>query len=295
MYAVSFCPVCSGTNFSEFLRCKDFTVSHGTFRISKCQSCELLITTPRPADNELGNYYLSDNYVSHTNKSTSFLDRIYRVSRYFTLRWKFNLVQKYIPPNVSHFKLLDYGCGTGDFLNTSKQRGAIVAGYEPSPQARAIANQKTETEIYSQLNQINGTYQAITLWHVLEHIPDLNDILNKLQSHVEKNGIIFIAVPNPESNDANYFQENWAGYDVPRHLWHFSKTNMKLLLEKNDLQLIDIIPMKLDAFYVSILSTKYQQGKLTIAGFIKGLIAGLRSNMKAGKNNHSSLIYVARK
>jgi 2-polyprenyl-3-methyl-5-hydroxy-6-metoxy-1,4-benzoquinol methylase len=294
MQTISLCPVCERTSFATHLLCEDFTVSHETFSIVKCQGCGLLATSPRPLDDNLGEYYISDNYVSHTNTSKSLIDVIYRISRRFTLRWKLNLVRRRVT-NSKNFSLLDYGCGTGDFLKTCKDEGAAISGFEPSDIARSIAVNKIGNVIASDAAQLKPGFDTITLWHVLEHVPDLNNILQKLASLLNKHGIIFIAVPNHESPDAQKYANHWAGYDVPRHLWHFSKNNMKLLLRKNKLELIDIVPMKLDAFYVSILSEKYKNQKSSITSLVTGILAGLASNLKAGKNNHSSLIYIARK
>jgi 2-polyprenyl-3-methyl-5-hydroxy-6-metoxy-1,4-benzoquinol methylase len=252
------------------------------------------MTNPRPSLDQLGAYYISDDYISHAKKARSIVDLIYKVSRVFTLNWKLSLIKMYSAPKPQ-LTLLDYGCGTGDFLKEAKASGHKTEGVEPSEKARALAIQNTESDIKSTIEEVNAKFDTITLWHVLEHIPDLNKILTTLAGALEENGTMFIAVPNHESYDAQRFQNQWAGYDVPRHLWHFAKPSMEKLLSKNGLRLITIIPMKLDSFYVSILSAKYQQGESTLWGFIKGLYIGLLSNMKAKKTNHSSLIYIARK
>jgi 2-polyprenyl-3-methyl-5-hydroxy-6-metoxy-1,4-benzoquinol methylase len=290
MVSLISCPICGSDDLSLYSKCIDYTVSHETFEIRECENCKLKLTSPRPSDNQLGKYYLSDDYVSHSNESKSLVDRIYNLSKQFTLSWKFRLVKE--NASVSTPRLLDYGCGTGAFLTKCINKGFDSTGLEPSSKARKIAVQNTGLQIVESIADLTESYDVITLWHVIEHIPDLNEILQSLKGKLKKNGIIFIAVPNPNSYDAEYYGEHWAGFDVPRHLWHFSKESMTRLLIKNNLQVKRIIPMKLDAYYVSILSEKYRKRGIP-GSLIFGTLQGWISNLKAGKNNHSSLIYIA--
>lgn len=294
MVAVNQCPVCGGKVFLPYLKCKDHTVSHETFQLIKCENCKLAITSPRPAPEDLGHYYLSDDYISHAKSSKSLFDKVYKTARLYTLKWKLNLVKENLRTKTKS-TILDFGCGTGEFLQTCKQNGLVTTGVEPSDIARTHAAELTRGKVHSTLEEVEGNFQVITLWHVLEHVPDLNDMLDQLKTKLEKDGIMFIAVPNHQSYDARIYQERWAGYDVPRHLWHFSEPTMNQLLKKHGLTLEKIIPMKLDAFYVSMLSEKHGSGKSSIGGFIQGLINGLRSNYLAKPNEYSSLIYLARK
>jgi 2-polyprenyl-3-methyl-5-hydroxy-6-metoxy-1,4-benzoquinol methylase len=175
-----------------------------------------------------------------------------------------------------------------------KENGFNIAGVEPSAIARANAEKITSTPIVSDVNQIQNTFDVITLWHVLEHVSDLNETIIKLRTHLKKDGTILIAVPNHKSHDAQTYGMTWAGYDVPRHLWHFDQNTMRKLLNNHRLKIIDTIPMKLDAFYVSMLSEKYISNGQSILTFTKGLLNGLVSNLKAKNNNYSSIIYIAR-
>src|SRR5688572_19789829 len=194
MLAVSQCPVCQGKTFSEFLSCTDHTVSHETFHLVKCENCGLVITAPRPDDSALSKYYLSDDYISHSNRSQSLLDKTYKFMRNFTLRWKVDLIQTNVTPSgPPTLKLLDFGCGTGEFLHQADRHGFQATGVEPSPVARAQAISLTNRSVHPDICLVNEKFHVITLWHVLEHIPDLNDILSHLTQRLEKNGIIFIA------------------------------------------------------------------------------------------------------
>lgn len=294
MYSVTHCPICSTQTFKHFGVAKDHTVSHETFSLQQCSACNFLITSPRPADSDLGKYYLSDEYISHTAKATSLFDKLYEISRRFALKWKLTLVKKFIDPGATAPRILDYGCGTGFFLKELKENGFNIAGVEPSSKARTVAEKNTGIEIEETLATLEGKYDVITLWHVLEHVSKLNELVTELKSRLNKKGTLIIAVPNYQSNDAKKYGMTWAGYDVPRHLWHFEQKTMNNLLHRHNFQTIETIPMKLDAYYVSMLSEKYNAGNSSILTFIKGAINGLLSNLKANQKNYSSIIYIAR-
>jgi 2-polyprenyl-3-methyl-5-hydroxy-6-metoxy-1,4-benzoquinol methylase len=293
MYSVNSCPICKGTSFNQIGTAKDHTVSHETFTLRKCGACDFLLTSPRPQDEELGKYYLSPDYVSHTAKATTLFDKLYEITREFALQNKLTLVKKFLPCTNSARTLLDYGCGTGYFLKKAKENGFNIAGVEPSLIARNSAEKIVGQPIQTDITETKGTFDAITLWHVLEHVPDLNELLQQLKSKLSPNGKIFIAVPNYKSPDGQKYNMNWAGYDVPRHLWHFEQKTMINLLRNNGFKLIDTIPMKLDSYYVSMLSEKYLAGKQTVITFLKGLVSGFSSNMNAQNKNYSSIIYIA--
>ena len=295
MAIVSKCPSCNSGNWVDYLTCKDFTVSHETFSLKKCKSCNLIVTSPRPEDDRLSEYYQSDEYISHSSKASTLIDRIYLIARSYTLKWKLGIIDKYKLPKKT---ILDFGCGTGDFLKTCRDAGWTVEGIEPSPIAREKAIEKTGAPILNGFSiDHSKRFGTITLWHVLEHVPDPNSLISNLSLSLEDDGTVFIAVPNHESFDALYYKEYWAGYDVPRHLWHFSKENMNKLLSNNRLQIKEIIPMKLDAYYVSMLSEKYKNNsKTNLISLLRAIFKGLRSNHKGNKTGeYSSLIYVAKK
>jgi SAM-dependent methyltransferase len=293
MQSINICPICCGTEFYQDKLVKDFTVSHETFSITGCVKCSLKLTTPIPKLEDLVTYYLSDDYVSHSNKAASIVDKLYLIARRFTMKWKVRLVKENSP---QHMSILDYGCGTGDFLKECLNNDMKISGFEPSLLAREKATQLTKSEITHEFDRLKNNYDVITLWHVLEHIPNLNEVVKALAEKLSKNGTMFIAVPNYKSADAEEYKEHWAAYDVPRHLWHFSKQSMELLLAKHNLKLSIIVPMKLDAFYVSMLSEKYLRKSNSLSGLIKAILNGITSNTKANKTGeYSSLIYIARK
>jgi 2-polyprenyl-3-methyl-5-hydroxy-6-metoxy-1,4-benzoquinol methylase len=291
MITILECPICKNQDLHLLSSCQDFTVSHETFDVRLCKNCNLGITTPRPDNEKLGNYYQSEQYVSHSGKTSGGIGTIYKIARNFTLNWKKAILEKQKKTGT----LLDFGCGTGEFLNTMKLAGWTVSGVEPTALARTKSEQLTGQKIESELNT-TAKFDVVTAWHVIEHVPDFLETISKLKFLLKKGGIIFIAVPNFESPDAIKYKQNWAAFDVPRHLWHFSKSSMKKALHLNGLTIIGTVPMKLDAYYVSLLSEKYKNNnKLSIFTMFHALIAGITSNLKAGsKINHSSLIYIAK-
>ena len=287
------CPICSSTNFIPFLICKDYTVSRETFNIVQCTSCSFKFTNPRPAENKLGNYYKSEDYISHSNTKKGNINFLYQCVRNYTLLKKLQLISKFFKTG----NILDIGCGTGEFLNICKKAKWNVLGIEPDEDARkmAIENYKLDVKEESELNNLpDESFEIITMWHVLEHVAQLNERIKEIKKLLKNNGIIIIAVPNCNSLDAKIYQNNWAAYDVPRHLYHFTPKDIEKLALKHGLKNIRILPMVFDSFYVSMLSEKIKTGKVNL---LKALLIGIRSNfsaLKTGKT-YSSQIYLLKK
>lgn len=273
-----------------YLTCIDYTVSNKKFDLHYHDSYDMLVTSPKPTINELPSYYDSVNYISHTDSNKTSIDKLYQIVKKYTLQKKLKLINSFHTKSKS---LLDVGCGTGDFLETCALDGWNVVGVEPNIKAQQIAQQKLkpQTKIYNDVFEIqNGQFDVITLWHVLEHVYDLNEYIIALKKLLTPNGVLIIAVPNFKSFDAKYYKNYWAAFDVPRHLWHFSKKAIEQLFLKVDLHVTKIVPMYFDSFYVALLSEKYKTGK---SNFFKAFVIGLYSNLKACTNSeYSSLIYV---
>ncbi len=287
------CPICHETHFENFISCTDFTVSSEIFSIVRCSQCQFLFTDPRPSNEQLGSYYASEEYISHTNKGNNLINIIYRMARNFTLQSKIKLINSL----TQERNLLDYGCGTGDFLAASAKKRWETHGVEPDEKARSYAITENKQHVSQNINDISPDKQfdIITLWHVLEHVSELNGTLKKLIQHLKPKGKLLIAVPNPNAFDAYYYKEHWAAYDVPRHLYHFSTQSMENLLKIHGLTIINKLPMKLDSYYVSLLSEKYKSGKKhhRIAQYFNALRTGYLSNKKAkSTSEYSSLIYI---
>ncbi len=271
----------------HFLKVKDHSVSQEIFNLVYDQTQDMLVTQPQPSLDNLGKYYESVNYISHTDGNKTLFEKAYQIVKNIALKNKLSLINNL---SKDKGKILDIGAGVGDFLATAQQNGWQSVGVEPNDKARAIAEKKGVTFVEKTEDLPDNSFDIITMWHVLEHVPALENQIMELKRLVKLNGTIIIAVPNFKSFDAVYYQEYWAAYDVPIHLWHFSKTAIKLLFEKHNIRLVKVLPMVFDAFYVALLSEKYKTGKMN---FIKATYIGLKSNWKAQKSGeYSSHIYI---
>jgi len=272
------------------LTVKDHLVSGEKFTLEYDESLDLFATKPRPKPELLHKYYESTSYISHTDGRKTFIENCYHLVKNYALKKKVSLITK---ENVSPGKLLDIGAGTGDFLVCSKNNGWQVTGVEPNPSARNLALSKG-VELSEKLTEITTEeFDAITLWHVLEHLPNLEQDINFICSKLKKNGVLAIAVPNYNSYDAKHYKEYWAAYDVPRHLWHFSKKSISKLFEKEGFEVKKIKPMWFDSFYVSLLSEKYKSGK---SNYLSAFWTGCYSNLKGiFSKEYSSHIYILKK
>ncbi|MBC7862884.1 MAG: class I SAM-dependent methyltransferase [Bacteroidia bacterium] len=292
MEEVKSCPVCASPKQKLFLSCKDFTVSQKVFEIKSCEGCGFKFTSPRPQAQDLGNYYKSEDYVSHSDTKKGAVNRLYHWVRSYTLIKKLQLVLRY----SKRGKILDFGCGTGAFLEICKRDKWEVFGIEPDPDARKLAKEKSGVEAFESKEEFHKQlpqqkFDAITLWHVLEHVPDLEAWFEFIKDHISANGKIIIAVPNCSSFDAKKFGEFWAAYDVPRHLSHFTPKDIETLFKKHGYSLIKTLPMVFDSFYVSMLSNKYKHGSTRLfASFWTGFVSNLKAN-KTGLT-FSSQIYI---
>lgn len=287
------CPVCGSTDIKNVLSVIDYSVSGETFVIAECGSCTLRFTQDVPDAVSIGPYYQSENYISHTNTSRGLINRLYQYVRGRTMKKKRKLLEK--GTGMKKGNLLDLGCGIGTFVHEMKEQGWQATGIEPDAGARKIAKKLYDIDLSDSIDfyKLNpGSFDAITLWHVLEHVHDLIAYVRQLKTLLKEQGRIFIAVPNYTSKDASVYKNFWAAYDVPRHLYHFSPRSLEVLLERNGLKLLDCRPMWYDSYYISLLSSKYKnKGK---ANFPAACWNGFRSNLAAMGNVRkcSSIVYV---
>jgi SAM-dependent methyltransferase len=292
VFNIKQCPVCGSNRFNSFITCTDYFVSGEQFEIRECAGCGFKFTADASDEQNIGRYYQSEEYISHSNTSKGLVNGIYHRVRNYMLRRKSRLVKK--ATNKKTGRILDVGTGTAFFLNEMKQHGWDVAGTEKSADARAFAQKEFGLEIDEpeQLFQFEDkSFDVVALWHVLEHIHRLDENMQTFSRLLKPDGKLIIAVPNHTSYDARHYREFWAAWDVPRHLWHFGPEHMKLLGEKFGFQLQSLHTMPFDSFYVSLLSEKYKKSKLA---FLKGLMHGKISWLKslADKKRCSSVIYV---
>ena len=289
------CPLCNGTNIVPVLRVKDYTVSGEIFDVWHCNACTARFTQNVPPAGDIGKYYKAEAYISHTGTKKGLVNRLYHIVRNRTLQTKRRLVEK--TTGLTKGSLLDVGAGTGAFAAAMWQAGWAVTGLEPDDTARANARAQNNIELQSPDTLFNlpaNSFDAITLWHVLEHVHNLHEDLHTFNTLLKPNGVLLIAVPNYTSYDAAIYSEHWAAYDVPRHLYHFSPQSMAGLAKQHGFTIAAYKPMWFDSFYVSMLSEQYKTGK---SGLLKAVWNGLMSNLNAVSDNKkcSSVIYVMKK
>ncbi len=274
------------SNTKHFLNVKDYSVSQETFELLHDEELDMLITHPQPSLEKLPSYYESVDYISHTDGNKSLFEKMYQFVKSIALKNKLKLINS----QSQKGRILDIGAGVGDFLSVAKNDGWQTIGIEPSDKAKAIAKNKGVSFVESLSELESNSFDVITMWHVLEHVPDLENQIKELKRLIKPTGTVIIAVPNFKSYDAAHYGNFWAAYDIPIHLWHFSKTAIQKLFAKENLELVKVLPMKFDSFYVSLLSEKYKTGKMN---FIKAFYIGLKSNWKGNQNSeYSSHIYV---
>lgn len=283
------CPWCNSENNHQFIKLKDYFLTNEEFEIIECDECKLLFTNPCPTPDRIGDYYKSENYLSHNEEKKGIFAEIYNYVKKINIKNKYKIAVGNLD---SEIRILDIGCGVGDFLLYAKENGCNTTGIEPSENARKIAEKKLNCKILSpeELENIpDNSFDIITMWHVLEHVADLKTEIQHLQRILKKDGRLILALPNYKSYDAEYYKDKWAAYDVPRHLNHFSQDSINNIFKETNLQLIDIKPLKWDSYYISILSEQYMNSNKS---FLKGILTGWKSNRKAKKSGEwSSLVY----
>jgi len=269
-----------------FLKVQDYSVSQEVFELLHDEDLDMLVTHPQPSLEKLPSYYESVNYISHTDGNRSLFEKMYQFVKSIALKNKLKLINSQSPKG----KILDIGAGVGDFLAVCKKDGWETTGIEPSEKAKTISQNKGVSFVDNLTELENQSFDIITMWHVLEHVPDLEHQIKELKRLIKPTGTIIIAVPNFNSFDANYYGKFWAAFDAPIHLWHFSKTAIQKLFAKENLNLVKVLPMKFDSFYVSLLSEKYKTGKMN---YFKAFWIGWKSNLYGSKKNeYSSHIYI---
>ncbi|EAY24000.1 conserved hypothetical protein [Microscilla marina ATCC 23134] len=289
------CPVCGENDMKDFLTCKDHTVTQENFTIVQCSHCGFKFTNPRPDEAHIGRYYQSEEYISHSNTKKGLINRIYHIVRNRALKSKLKLVNKLVKQQPKN--MLDIGCGTGFFLKTCRNDGWQVTGCEPDQKTRAMATENVGIDILTDIfeEQIKpNQFSVITMWHVLEHVHQIDKTIQRLYQLLTDQGVLVVAVPNANAHEANQFQSAWAAYDVPRHLYHFTPETITPLFQRHGFKVEQHLPMPYDSYYISLLSQKYKAGK---NNYLKAVLQGWSSNQWAKKNNHnySSVIYIITK
>ena len=271
-----------------YLTTEDHLITKEKFSLEFDENYDMLVTTPSPKN--LDKYYQTTNYISHTDNAKNIFEKIYQLVKKYTLRKKIKLINQFSKNGKS---ILDIGCGTGEFLALAKKENWHTFGVEPNENAREKTALKN-IHVTSSLEKVGQQkFNVISLWHVLEHLPDLQNQIKKITALLKDEGTLLIAVPNYKSYDAKHYKENWAAYDTPRHLWHFSQNSISQIFKEHKFKVIETLPMKFDSYYVSLLSEKYKEGK---QNYFKAIYQGWISNYKANSTSeYSSLIYILKR
>jgi SAM-dependent methyltransferase len=288
------CPLCGSEHRRPYATIPDHSITKERFTVVDCAQCGFRFTDPRPTQSEVGAYYQGGSYISHSNEARSLQDRIYLAARHWSMSRKYALIKAYFPNG----RVLDIGCGTGQFLAYLMSRGYLVQGVEPSTEARQQAIADHSFPVVPQLEQVAAqeNIQVITMWHVLEHVPDLRATFKRLHSLMADRGLLLIAVPDRGSWDAEHYGTYWAAWDVPRHFSHFRQQDVRILLREHGFTLVRMQRMWLDAYYIALLSERYK-GHGSVIAFAKALVIGTVSNLLSLLSDRpaSSTLYVARK
>lgn len=285
------CPLCSSSSTSLKFNLRDHFVTGETFPLYTCNNCGFLFTQDHPDENAISGYYESEAYISHSNTSEGLINRLYKIVRKLMLERKTRLVKSVTGLNTGN--ILDVGSGTGHFLKSMKDAGWETMGIEINPSAREFSTSVFNIQVYNSVDELPGNikFDCISLWHVLEHFQDPEEYILKLKRHLNPGGFFITALPNSDSYDSHYYKENWAAYDIPRHLWHFNSDTFTIFAKKASLELSGISYLPFDVFYISMLSEKYSDKSFSnIRGLIMGMLFALGSLFKPLKA--SSLIYI---
>lgn len=288
------CPLCGHPALQKVAVVRDHSISKENFELTDCASCGFRITNPRPSQNDLGGYYQSDTYISHGTSDHTLQSRLYLLARKWALRQKLALIQRY----QSNGRVLDVGCGTGEFLAYLMSRGYLVQGVEPSLRAREQAIAQHGLSVVPTIEQLPAQeqFQVLTMWHVLEHVPAPRATFKRLFALLAERGLLVIAVPDRGAWDSAHYGPYWAAWDVPRHLSHFRRIDVHTMLSEHGFELVATKRMWLDAFYIAMLSEQYR-GSSKPMSLAKALPIGIWSNLLSLFSGRptSSTLYVARK
>ncbi|MBF6628832.1 MAG: methyltransferase domain-containing protein [Proteiniphilum sp.] len=291
------CPVCDNSDFNKVFDSVDHFSSKEVFPVCDCSECGFRFTNSFPSEDVIGKYYDSPAYISHSDSDKGLTNRMYHLFRRLMLRRKVSLVKRHLKRD--HARLLDIGCGTGYFLNAAKEGRFTVTGIEKDDRAREKAITRFGLDVRDE-NAFFGlersSYDVVTLWHVLEHLEDLNERIDKIGEILSPDGRVVIALPNHRSYDAQYYRDKWAAYDTPRHLWHFTPDTLERLMAKHRMQVIKRYRMPLDAYYVSLLSEDYR-GSGTMIKYLRAFMTGTTGFLLSLFNpeQSSSIIYNIKK
>ena len=289
------CPLCSSELITIQFSCRDHFISKETFTIIRCSRCGFLFTQDYPGENEIYKYYESDDYISHSDTAEGIINKIYHLIRQVMLLRKRRIIKKLT--GLKNGNLLDVGSGTGHFASVMKKSGWAVTGIEINEKARNFSASTFGLEIVApdKISALKAnSFDCVTMWHVLEHFHDPVKYISDIFTLMKPGGICLVALPNCASYDARYYNEFWAAYDVPRHLWHFDPLSFPHFSEKSGLKIERLMVLPFDVFYISLLSEKYKGSRWP---FMTGIGTAICFSLLAlfNRKRSSSVIYILSK
>ena len=235
------CPICFCQQWELFTTAVDRVLLRPgeSWEIQRCQDCGFGLTTPVLSEEKIKHYYPSTYHGDTVRTIEAFLSgKLQRSRSWKGEKEKVDLVQRFVDKG----RILDVGCADGKFLWALDPEKWDRTGVEFAEQTVRLVNDKIpdltliEGDLFSDKLPENS-FDVITFWHVLEHLPQPRAVLERTQKLLRPGGWLFISLPNFDSLQARLFQRHWYAFDdVPRHLYHFSPRPLALLLKENGLK-----------------------------------------------------------
>ena len=233
------CNLCGSDRFEPHLVRGDLNLYlPGEFQLVRCNNCELIYQNPRPLAADLMTMYPQeyDQYQDATKREHS---RILQLDRLYGLRKRSKAVMRHIERG----RLLDVGCATGEFLNAIRDKGWEVVGVEPSPLASRWARENLDLDVKTGTLETvalpDESFDVVTMWNVIEHVPDPHAVLSKAYRLLRSNGLLVLTTPNFDSVDVKIFGRYWIGYELPRHFYVFSRRTLLEVVEKAGFRVLE--------------------------------------------------------
>ncbi len=273
------CPLCNTSESRAYIQCSDNLVTGTIFTIEECLACGFLFTSDEPGKENIGEYYASDSYEALTGKRSALRSLIRSLRQRHVARIIENRRQG------TKGTLIDIGCGAGDFLLLMKKRGWLVRGIEPDESCRKnLATRGINVITPDDITTIpDASADVITLWHVLEHVHDLLEFGGHLKRILAPGGICIIAVPNATSFDGRVYGKYWHGYELPRHLYHFTAETLSRFAHMSNFTILQLGAMPLDSLYGCLKSEEYRHGN-ALRGLIVASISIALSQLRTSSS-----------
>lgn len=231
------CLLCGGNNWQPFTEAPD-RLAHPPgadraglwFLIVRCRDCGLCFTNPRPSANAIQQFYPSE-YAPHHVTGTPKRARWWQ--RWPLVRNRMDYLRRFLPTR-GKARLLDFGCGGGEFLLRMRQLGWQATGLDPSE--ATVEQLRAELGLHVLSGSLphpafeDNSFEAITMWQSLEHVHHPLETLRCAHKLLVSGGQLIVTTPNIDSLAFRWFGDAWNGLDLPRHLVHFNRRTLRLML-----------------------------------------------------------------